>query len=96
MGGYEKIQDLFDRSSVKFDIMGSRADSLEEAHVVIQDLATVKRKQFDNAPPNMRPADPVNLNEKYQIDCFNSLHCGPELAKMTKINYGFYLSDLDM
>ena len=44
MGGYEKIQDLFDRSSVKFDITGSRADSLEEAHVVIQDLATVKRK----------------------------------------------------
>ena len=73
MGGYEKIQDLFARPSVKFVITGARADSLEEARVVLQDPVTVQRKQFENTPPDMRPADPVNLNEKYQIDCFNTL-----------------------
>ena len=73
MGGYEKIQDLFARPSVKFVITGARADSLEEARVVLQDPVTVQRKQFENTPPDMRPADPVNLKEKYQIDCFNTL-----------------------
>ena len=46
MGGYEKIQDLFARPSVKFVITGARADSLEEARVVLQDPVTVQRKQF--------------------------------------------------
>ena len=73
MGGYERIQDLFKSSGVKFDLTGARADTIEEARVIIQDLLSVQRRQFENTPLARRPPDPVNLNAKYQVEVFSTL-----------------------